>query len=197
MSMKLGRSIKPINYALAEGGRRRHNMRKAISWIRQSRKRTIGAVTTALVILGAGSAMAYFVLIATGSGSQTTTLGAQGAGQLDISVTGVPDAMIPGQCTAPTGVQAWASNPDSSNRVTVTGTNVTFQVDGQPAPTGYFTWTDDTQAQLPETLDPLQGTGGTHGQPINIADGMVCFHDTGQDQSAVAGHALTTVIAVH
>jgi hypothetical protein len=174
---------------LAGGKRRHHVLRSIRSHLHKTffanKARKIGTVVSTVALVAASASMAYIVLGGGGSGSQTVQLGSRPNGTLSVTVTGLPDAMMPGDCSGAGGVQAWADNNSTQKVMLSQPADWTFQIGGVAAPAGEFTANDIGVTPFPKTLSP----GDKH---INIGDATVCWvNNPDVDQTPELGKSLT------
>lgn len=95
---------------------------------------------------------------------------------------------MPGQSTTGDGpIDAAASNP-GTQPVSVQSATAVVLINGQPAPAGYFTLGSNIET-LPKTIQP--------GSNDNVYQSSLTFNNLPQDQSDVAGKAITVQVTVH
>lgn len=158
--------------------------KKVWSFIRRSKRRTIAATVLA-VLIPAGTALAFYLLIFTGSASTTGTLNAGGqtsAGKVTVTSAGLT-GLAPGQ-SAPYTVTAQKNAAADPNSTVQGAPTVTFSTTKPGCNASWFTATDDGT-----TTYPVPVTSQLN--PASIGKGSIKFTDNGQDQSACQSAVLT------
>lgn len=154
-------------------------MRATWRFLRRS-KRRMAVATVIAVLVPAGAAMAYYILVLSGSGSTSGTLGTQSTQAATVTVQAALTGLKPGD-SVPYTVKA---------TIPTTGSQATIQA----APTMQVTTGGGCQATwfsttAGSTTYPV--SVANDGQPYTVGSGTIKFDDSGTDQSACAGQSIT------